>query len=169
MLNERENSKYVLFQTGCCFLPVNFHCLCSVAVGFHVYFSVSLWPFKVCKSFNILIFCVPLQRSGRFFRAVCSAWLGSCLPPTPLPSWVDRGWLVPSLPSPWSAHWLVRPTQSHSSISSHTGGAEPLSRATVTALGVVERIKTVIFLCCTADCEIFSTVVLFLITNLKFS
>lgn len=68
----------------------------------------------VNKSLNILVlFLFSFQLLGQFFRAVCSGWQGFCLPPTPLPSWVDRGWPAPSLHSLWSAHWPVCLSHTH--------------------------------------------------------
>lgn len=76
----------------------------------------------LCHSHSVIPqMCFSLQRLGRFFRAVCSGWLGFYLPLTPLPSWADRGWPAPSLPSPWSALWPVSLTQNNSGIKQYTG------------------------------------------------
>lgn len=79
---------------------------------------------SLCNSSNVFflsLLFIPLQRLGRFFRAVCSGWQGFYLPLTPLPSWADRGWPAPSLPSPWSALWPVSLTQNNSGIKQNTG------------------------------------------------
>lgn len=67
---------------------------------------LSLSLFKYTKS-SVSLFFVPLQPSVQFSRAVCLGWQGSCLHPTPPPSWVVRVWLALSLHSPWSARWPV--------------------------------------------------------------
>lgn len=73
-----------------------------------LFFCVTVTPSSLLiLKHPCLTFSVPPQHLERFFRAVCSGLRGSCLPPTQLPSWVDRGLLAPLLLSLWSVLWPV--------------------------------------------------------------